>query len=106
MPLPDKPAVTEHDLTNAYRERAHLVAFLASIFPSVIAYNDPIAPEWPVIYVETSQGQMSWHLSGGDLDLFGHVPVAEGGQAPTWDGHSTADKYERLHALTAQNAQA
>lgn len=35
-------------LTGAYRERARLVAHLASLFPSVLQYSDPDDPEWPV----------------------------------------------------------
>lgn len=82
---------------NIYRERAFLVAHLASIYPSYICYDDPEEPEWPVIYIETPEGQMSWHLSGDDLDLFDH---AWGKRPMSWDGHTTEEKYERLRALT------
>jgi hypothetical protein len=85
-----------------HRERAHLVAYLATQYPATIAYNDPKEPDWPVCYIETPEGQMAWHIAGGDLDLFDHVPrnglLATGG--PVWDGHSTIEKYERLNALT------
>ena len=93
-------AVAQPDTTSAYRERAHLVAFLARVYPSVIG-TDPAEPDWPVVYVKTPEGQMSWHISRDDMDLFGHVP--DGG-CVTWDGLTTEQKYERLRALTARRA--
>jgi uncharacterized protein (DUF433 family) len=88
-----------------YRERAQLVAVLASLFPSVWAYSDPAAPEWPVVYVDTPRGQCSWHLSQDDLDLFGHVEqVPADDPRARWDGHSTEEKYERLAELAKSRA--
>lgn len=79
-----------------YRERAHLVAFLARAYPSVIGY-DAAEPDWPVIYISTPEGQLSWHLSKSDLDLFEGVQQTT---CVTWDGHTTEQKYERLDRLT------
>jgi len=80
-----------------YRERAHLVAFLATLFPSVCAYSDPAEPDWLVVYVSSPMGQLSWHISPADRDLFGHVPrVPWDHPAAQWDGHTTAEKYGRL----------
>jgi hypothetical protein len=86
----------------AYRERAHLVAYLAACHPSVITDAPDTDDAWKIIYVETPAGQMSWHLSGDDLDLFLHVADTGDvpGGAPEWDGHSTEQKYERLAELT------
>lgn len=47
---------------------------------------DPAEPAWPVVFIELPTGQVSWHLP-------------QHGQ--TWDGHTTAEKYERVHALIA-----
>lgn len=88
-------------MDSVYRERAHLVAHLAALYPSVIGYDDPAEPEWAVVYVKTAQGQMSWHISPDDMDLFTHVPR---GVAITWDGHTTEEKYARLDRLTAAKA--
>lgn len=97
--------MTEHDLCSssldaAYRERAHLVAHLASLYPSHIGYNDPSAPDWALVTIEAPGGQMTWHVAPGDMDLFGHVQptnrICRG-----WDGHTTDEKYERLRFLTA-----
>ena len=78
-----------------YRERAHLVAHLAAIYPSRIGV-DPAEPDWPVVYVETEAGQLSWHLAAADLPLFAQVPRGDA----DWDGHSTKEKYGRLDNLT------
>jgi hypothetical protein len=87
-------------MAGVYRERASLVAYLAACNPSVIVPGaDPEASGWPVLYVNTVCGQMSWHISPDDLDLFGHVPIHKDGQPPTWDGHTTEEKYRRLAEL-------
>ncbi len=88
-------------MDEVYRERAHLVAHLAAIYPSVIGHVDPDEPEWAVVYIKTTEGQMSWHISPSDMDLFEHVPR---GGAITWDRHSTEEKYDRLRRLTATKA--
>jgi hypothetical protein len=88
-------------LAYCYRERSQMIAFLACQYPAVICANDPNEPNWPVIYLKTPAGQLSWHLSRTDLDLFGHVPQVDPGDpaAPEWDGHTVEEKYERLAAL-------
>lgn len=89
-----------------YRERAQLVAYLASRFPAVIAYSDPAEPDWPVIYIIGPTGQMSWHLHRSDLPLFPHVPtVPADNPRAQWDGHSTPEKYQRLANLTEYECQ-
>jgi hypothetical protein len=81
----------------AYRERHHLVAHLAAVYPSVMVLNaDGDEPGWPVIYVALPTGQVSWHIARGDMDLFHHVPIGEA----AWDGHDVEEKYARLDAHT------
>jgi hypothetical protein len=82
---------------SAYRERAALVAYLAACHPSVML-TDTAEPDWPIVFVSTPAGQMSWHIAKADLDLFTHVSTTT---EPTWDGHTTAQKYQRLGELTA-----
>lgn len=82
---------------NVYRERAHLVAFLAAAYDSTIGYTDPDEPDWAVVVIRTPEGQMTWHISPDDMDLFDHV---EREPEHVWDGHTTEEKYERLKALT------
>ena len=81
---------------SVYRERAHLVAFLATIYPSTNGYHDPEEPEWAVVIVDTPAGQMSWHVAPDDMDLFRHIGRSD---TNTWDGHSTEEKYGRLRRL-------
>jgi len=86
------------DTNNVYRERAHLVAHLATIYPSHIGFNDPSEPDWAVVTLETTEGQLTWHVSPDDMDLFKHVPTTT--DERDWDGHGTDEKYERLRSLT------
>lgn len=86
-------------MDDVYRERARLVAHLASLHPSHIGFTDPAEPDWAVVVVETPQGQMSWHVSPADQGLFNHVRRTKPSDAP-WDGHATEEKYERLARLT------
>jgi hypothetical protein len=86
-----------------YRERARLIALLAALYQSEIAYSDPDEPDYPVIIIETPSGQLSWHLAEQDLELFPHVVKHERGCEGVelrWDGHSTEQKYLRLSSLT------
>lgn len=92
-------------MMNLYRERAHLVAMLARMaqrsgYATARAHTDAASPDWSVIYIDTPEGQMSWHLSPDDLDLFPHVPVVEpDDDRVRWDGHTTEEKYDRLARL-------
>lgn len=81
------------DLDEVYRERQHLVANLASRYPSCLNNDDP---DWPVVFIELPTGQVSWHISLSDLDLFQHVNTGD----MVWDGHDTSEKYRRLDELT------
>lgn len=47
---------------------------------------DPTEPAWPVVFIELPTGQVSWHLPH---------------HAQSWDGHTTEEKYDRIHALIA-----
>lgn len=89
-----------------YRERAVLVANLSTRYPSVIAYNDPELPGWPVIYISTPKGQLSWHISRDDLHLFNLHIVDPRSTHAQWDGHTTAEKYSRLEELNRSEGHA
>lgn len=89
-------------MDSVYRERAHLVAHLAASYPSTIGLTDPAEPDWAVVTIELPTGQVSWHVSPDDYDLFKHV---ERSLDAVWDGHTTEEKYARLDRLTAAKAQ-
>lgn len=84
------------DVDFVYRERAHLLAHLAAIYPSHLQ-PDAAAPDWPVLYINLPTGQACWHISEHDLDLFHHVRTDV---VDTWDGHTTQAKYARLDRAT------
>ncbi|MGR7003434.1 hypothetical protein ACU686_44760 [Yinghuangia aomiensis] len=56
------------DVDALYRERAHLVAFLAATNPAVLVENAPDAPGWAIVYVTVGPWQMTWHIAPADLD--------------------------------------
>lgn len=47
---------------------------------------DPENPEWAVVFIELPTGQVSWHLPQ-------HIHP--------WDGHTTAEKFQRIAAYRA-----
>lgn len=83
-----------HD-PNVYRDRAHLIALLTTHYPAIVG-RDPAAPDWPVVYIETPAGQLSWHIAPDDMDLFSHL---RGTDRNPWDGHSTDEKHRRIRML-------
>ncbi|MEV7358187.1 hypothetical protein [Kitasatospora sp. NPDC091276] len=92
----------EADRDGAYRERAHLTAWLATIHPAVIApATDIDEPGWQLLYVTVGGQQLSWHIHPRDADLYTHVEHVD----PTdpraqWDGHTTTEKYATIRGLT------
>lgn len=93
---------SEDWLDAVYRERAHLLANLATHYPSHLQYRaDPNAPGWPILYVSLPTGQVSWHIAESDMDLFTHVRTD---LLETWDGHTTEEKYQRLDHATRIHA--
>jgi hypothetical protein len=78
-----------------YRERAILTSHLSKIYPSTIFPSDADEPEWNVLTVMGPTGQMTWHISPDDMDLYGHVERRH----VLWDGHTTEEKYERMVAI-------
>lgn len=97
----------------AYRERNQLVAALANLAKERMAgidgawwaagigrhVPDP-DPRWDpawmsVVFIDTPEGQLSWHVHDDDLPLFIGLPIYQ----RTWDGHTTERKYERLGRL-------
>ena len=91
------------ELDVAYRERNALVAALirSNGYPAEVVMA-PDTEGWWIVYVETPAGQLSWHISPDDMDLFSDWPVAFGSRPSPWDGHTTEEKYQRLARLTRQ----
>ncbi len=55
---------------------------------------EPEDSDWPVLYVDTPEGQISWHLPASEVDLetWPNYPGS-------WDGHDVDQKRRRLAAL-------
>lgn len=94
---------TEAERDAAYRERAHLIAYLTTLHPAVIAPAlDLDEPGWWIAYLTIGGRQASWHISPRDAGLFAHVErVDPDDPRAQWDGHTTDAKYARLQELTA-----
>ena len=59
---------------------------------------DPKEPDWPVLYVDTPYGQVSWHFPAAEL--IGEWPQYPG----EWDGHDLAEKRRRMTATIKEAA--
>ena len=81
-----------------YRERAYLLGGYVAMFGGVFSYDDPATPGWPVLYIETPEGQISDHIHPNDVEVFGdlNIPTVEG---YPWDGHTAEEKYRRIARL-------
>ena len=98
----ERKYAVEQERDGAYRERAHLVAWLAALHPAVIApAPDVDEPGWQILYLRSSTHgwQMTWHIHPRDAGLFTDVEhVAVDDPRAQWDGHSTEQKYNRMRA--------
>jgi hypothetical protein len=86
------------DKASAYNERNCLVAAVAHIFPAGIRKTaiESWSPEWHnCVYIDTPAGQLSWHYHDAEAMAFIDLPP----YWSEWDGHTTAQKYERLARL-------
>jgi DNA-binding CsgD family transcriptional regulator len=86
----------------AYRERAQLTAWLATIHPAVITpAPDVDDPGWQILYLTAGGRQLSWHIAPRDADLFTHVEhVGPDDPRAQWDGHTTEQKYQAIRSMT------
>ena len=88
----------ENERDKAYEERAHLVAYLAAVYPSELCEAESDSGAWWLVFVATPSGQMSWHIHEDDLELFPWL-LNKPGTGVKWDGHTTKQKYDRLNEL-------
>lgn len=84
----------------AFYERNQLVSALTKLFPSYRSIHmdtENMGKSWTnIVYVELPTGQASWHIHDDDLVFFEHLQL----KANNWDGHTTAEKYNRLRDLS------
>lgn len=96
----------EDSKNTAYDERNNLVAFLSRLYPSHLAKHPEEDKTWEndwrwIVCVHSPAGQMTWHIHDTHLEKFAHLAdnALERGNLNDWDGHTTAEKYERLKKL-------
>lgn len=84
-------SIEEHDTSYETRYQLVMHAVCRALDDGLEAgfRIDPAEPEWPVAYIELPTGQVSWHMPQHKHEF---------------DGHSTAEKYERIHAYQRQVA--
>lgn len=93
----------------AYMERAKVLRMalavdLTRIFHSVVMTPamDVQEPGWWIIFLHSESGQMSWHLSPEQAELFDFVErVKPTDPRAVWDNHTTEQKYQRIDDLVA-----
>ncbi|MEU8473729.1 hypothetical protein [Streptomyces hygroscopicus] len=102
----DEPHPAEAERDQAYRERAHLLAWLAALHPAnavITTAADIDEDGWQLLYLLVGGWQMSWHIAPRDGALFEHVEhVDPGDPRAQWDGHSTDQKYRRMQEHVAR----
>lgn len=100
----DRANAAQAERDGAYRERAQLLAWLAATVPAVIAPAPDVDESgWQLLYLDTPQGQLSWHIHPRDSELFAHVEhVTTDDPRARWDGHNTDEKYDRIRSLVGE----
>ena len=93
--------MTDKEQLNAvYNERNQLVAALSKLMPASLERhpeNEQWEDDWRwIVFIDSPDGQLSWHIHDSDLPLFHHLTKNQG---RIWDGHSTEEKYKRLAKL-------
>ncbi len=95
-------------LNAVYRERNLLVQLVADMALRLSRLGlrkawdawrgtDPDEPDWPVIYIRTPAGQISWHLPLDELVV--DLPDMTGKDLYKWDKHTDEEKWERVRRL-------
>lgn len=88
----------------AYRQRNHLVAALARLFPSGIARTNISgwSPDWHgCCFIDLPSGQISYHYHDSHAHLFEGLPP----YTKVWDGHDKEAVHARLAAIPATSNQ-
>lgn len=89
----------------AYKERDMLVALISKVFPSWLERHPESDKDWDddwrwIVFVELPTGQASWHIHDSELEWFNHCvrcrPELTSHGKPSWDGHTTEEKYKRV----------
>lgn len=98
-PLEERVRELEAALGEVYADRNLVVQAFAKAQEEAdwpVAWGvDESEPDWPVLYIETGAGQVSWHIPVAER---AYEPPERPGFVATWDGHTNEQKAERLRA--------
>ena len=100
--LRERLTFVEAERDGAYGERNRVVAWAARMALALgfdVTVTKTAIHGWDTawhncIYVQTPEGQVSWHFHDQEVDVFADFPRG----AVAWDGHSTLQKYDRVRA--------
>ncbi|GAA3828210.1 hypothetical protein GCM10022403_071860 [Streptomyces coacervatus] len=96
-------ADVETKRVGVYRERAHLLGWLASLHHHnafLTAATDVDEPGWKLLHLNIAGHKLSWHIAPPDVELLDHVmtvPFAD--PRWEWDGSTTDEKYQHIRSL-------
>ncbi|WP_226006053.1 hypothetical protein [Natrinema salinisoli] len=83
----------DETVDETFFERNQAVFLLLAVLQDrghMVGYRVDEDPAWPVVFAETPEGQIAWHVPRNELpDWLKERDVA-------WDGHSTKEKHERM----------
>lgn len=99
---------SEREKNSAYNERNRVVALLASLAMELgwkAGLKRTAIEGWDAawhncVYIDLPIGQVSWHYHDSEEYLFMHLPR----YFEPWDGHDTAEKYERVRWQSRDSA--
>ncbi|MGI5456469.1 hypothetical protein ACQEWB_25555 [Streptomyces sp. CA-249302] len=95
---------TDDELTGVYRERAHLLGWLAALHPYDAfrtAATDVDEPGWQLLCLDIGGHRLRWRIAPRDAELFEHVTTVPFTDPHVqWDGSSTDEKYQHIRSLT------
>ena len=105
--LRERLTSVEAERDGAYGERNRVVAWAARMALALgfdVTVTKTAIHGWDTawhncIYVQTPEGQVSWHFHDQEVDVFADFPRG----AVTWDGHSTPQKYDRVRTARYTN---
>ena len=89
----------------AYWERNQLVLLLTKVFPAWRELHPKEDYNWEedwrnIVFIQTPYGLASWHIHDKELAHFAHLEMRV---TNSWDGHTIAEKYQRLYNCTTDD---
>ncbi len=90
--------MSNDEINQAYVERDMCVAFICLLAHKLgwnVGLKQGDDPNWPLVFVDSPLGQLSWHVKREELMFFPSLSP----YLADWDGHSSEEKYKRMRNL-------